>query len=112
MVLCLIGVLVQLPAVFTSSFEVQNRGGYYDANFDYMIDHNAVGQQWALFLQYLGETLQGRVLESPLHRGLDLWSVMLLKDSVPAGVILILLTLPAAMLAGGLILLRASLKNP
>lgn len=110
-VLCLLGVLVQLPAVFTSSFEAQNRGGYYDANFDYMIDHNAVGQQWALFLQYLGETLQGRVLESPLHRGLDLWSVMLLKDSVPAGVILILLTLPAAMLAGGLILLRASLKN-
>ena len=91
---------------------MQNRGGYYDANFDYMIDHNAVGQQWALFLQYLEETLQGRVLESPLHRGLDLWSVMLLKDSVPAGVILILLALPAAMLAGGLILLRASLKHP
>jgi len=110
-VLCLIGVLVQLPAVFTSSFEVQNRGGYYDATFDYMIDHNAVGQQWAVFLEYLGETLQGRVLESPLHRGLDLWSVMLLKDSVPAGVILILLTLPAAMLAGGLRLLRVSLKN-
>ncbi len=109
--LCLIGVLVQLPAVFTSSFEVQSRGGYYDANFDYMLDHNAVGQQWALFLHYLGETFQGRVLEGPLHHGLDLWSVMLLKDGVPTEVILILLTLPVAMLAGGLILLRVSLKN-
>ena len=109
--LCLIGVLVQLPAVFTSFFEVQSRGGYYDANFDYMLDHNAVGQQWALFLHYLGETFQGRVFEGPLHRGLDLWSVMLLKDGVPAEVILILLALPVAMLAGGLILLRVSLKN-
>jgi hypothetical protein len=109
--LCLMGVLVQLPAVFTSSFEVQNSGGYYDANFDYMLDHNAVGQQWALFLHYLGETFQGRILEGPLHRGLDLWSVMLLKDGVAAGVILVLLALPVAMLAGGLILLRVSLKN-
>jgi hypothetical protein len=110
-VLCLIGVLVQLPAVFTSSFEVQSRGGYYDANFDYALDHNAVGQQWALFLRYLGETLEGRVLEGPLHRGLDLWSVMLLKEGVSAGVILTLLALPVVMLAGGLILVRVSLRN-
>ncbi len=36
---------------------------------------------------------------------------MLLKDDVPAELILILLALPVAMLAGGLILLRVSLKT-
>jgi hypothetical protein len=42
-VLCVLGVLVNLPAVFTSFFEIQSAGGHYDESYDYLLDHNAVG---------------------------------------------------------------------
>jgi len=103
-VLCILGVLINLPAVFTSFFEVQSGGGYYDSNYDYLMDHNAVGQQWGLLFRYLGEGFQGQALDGPLHQGLDLWFVTLMKDRVPSSLILIGLSLALAALAGGLIL--------
>ena len=107
-ILCILGVLVNLPAVFTSFFEIQSGGSYYDENYDYLLEHNAVGQQWGLLLGYLGETLQGQALEGPLHQGLDLWFVTLMKDEVPPLVILLGLSLAIAGLAGGMILLPSS----
>ena len=103
-VLCILGVLINLPAVFTSFFEIQSAGGYYDSNYDYLMGHNAVEQQWGLLFRYLGEAFQGRALEGPLHQGLDLWFVTLMKDRVPSVVILLGLSLAFAALAGGLIL--------
>ena len=107
-VLCVLGVLVNLPAAFTSFFEIQSAGGYYDENYDYLLDHNAVGEQWGLLLRYLGEAFRGQGLESPLHQGLDLWPVTLLKDDVAPLVILLGLCLALAGLAVGMILLPRS----
>jgi hypothetical protein len=103
-VLCILGVLINLPAVFTSVFEIQSAGSYYDSNYDYLMDHNAAGQQWGLLFRYLGEAFRGQALESPLHQGLDLWFVTLLKDRVPSSLILLGVSLALAALAGGLIL--------
>ncbi len=107
-ILCILGVMVNLPAAFTSFFEIQSAGGYYDDNHDYLLGHNAVGQQWGLLLRYLEEAFRGQGLESPLHQGLDLWSVTLLKDDVRPLVILLGLCLALAGLAGGVILQRNS----
>lgn len=103
-VLCILGVLINLPAVFTSFFEIQSAGGYYDEHYDYLPDHNAVRAQWGLLFRYLGEAFRGQALGSPLHQGLDLWFVTLLKDRVPPSLILLGLSLAVAALAGGMIL--------
>ena len=103
-VLCVLGLLVNLPAVLTSFFEIQSAGGYYDESYNYLLDHNAVGEQWGLLLRYLGEALRSQALEGPLHRGLDLWFVTLMKDKVPPLVILLGLSLALAGLGGGVIL--------
>ena len=68
------------------------------------MDHDAAGQQWGLLFRYLGEAFRGQALESPLHQGLDLWFVTLLKDRVPSSLILLGVSLALAALAGGLIL--------
>ncbi|MEE8348698.1 MAG: hypothetical protein V3R94_03950 [Acidobacteriota bacterium] len=108
-VLCLVGVLVNLPAVFTSSYEVQTTGDYYDENYVYRMGHNAVVEQWNLFLHYLGGALRGKTLESPLHQGLDLWWVTLMKDGVPPLLMLLGISLATlAGLTGGMLLLGSA----
>lgn len=109
LVLCLsiVGIVVQIPGVFTSFLEEQvGGGGYYDGEFRYRLAHNPIVGQARLLLDYSRQALGGDALASPLGKGLDLWFLFLSKGGVSAAAIGALVTLQFFLLMVGLGLLK------
>ncbi|MEE8142924.1 MAG: hypothetical protein V3T77_07480 [Planctomycetota bacterium] len=97
-----LGVLVQVPGVFTSFLEEQVGGArYYDAAHNYQLLHQPWLGQMQLFIQYTLEALHGDALAAPLGKGLDLWWIYLAKGGVPWSWILTWLGIPVILLVAG-----------